>query len=58
MTRRLIDGINKRIDDLRTDLRRDLSSLRTEMNTRCAEVNRRLDRIELDERTSPIGRGG
>jgi len=66
MNGRSIDGINKRIDDLRIDL----SSLRVDMNTRFAEVNRRLDRIEetlkthsekiaiLEERTSPFGRRG
>jgi hypothetical protein len=70
MNGRSIDGINKRIDDLRIDLRGDLSSLRSEMNNRFGEVNRRLDRIDetlkthsekiagLDERTSPLGRRG
>jgi hypothetical protein len=70
MNGRSIDGINKRIDDLRGEMRGDLSSLRADMNTRFAEVNLRLDRIDealkahsekiaaLDERTSPFGRRG
>ena len=52
-----LDGVNRRIDDLRSD-----------MNRRFDDVNRRLDRIEdtlkthsaqialLEERVSPLGR--
>jgi hypothetical protein len=53
MNGRSIDGINKRIDDLRSymtglhdGLKTDLTSLRADMNTRFGEVNRRLDRID------------
>ena len=53
MNGRSIDGINKRIDDLRSymtglhdGLKTDLTSLRADLNTSFGEVNRRLDRID------------
>ncbi len=53
MNGRSIDGINKRIDDLRSymtglhdGLKTDLANLRIDMNSRFGEVNRRLDHID------------
>jgi len=60
----LISTNNRRLDDIRSDLR----DLRTDMNLRFGEVNRRLDQIDatlrihgekiatLDERSSPFSR--
>ncbi len=48
-----LDGVNRRIDDLRSDMNkrfddvnRRVDELRADMNDRFGEVNRRLDRIE------------
>lgn len=57
---------NKRIDDLRGDMRNEMNNLRADMNRQFGEILRRLDRIEaklenhneritrLEERTSPL----
>jgi len=61
-------SVNRRIDDLRTDMNKAVDSLRGDMNRRFDAVEVRLDRIErkqddhdtritrVEERTTPLGR--